>query len=153
MGVKWPWCVLLCFLLMPPLFNLSVFPTFTNRKCDTRACETNLRDIWAGWMCGSFATMKASLQGGDVSLNRGRGETGNREHVRGVNGIQRMRVKLDSHLEMSPPSQPMCLVRAVSCGSFICPFLTAETSSAPGHAFHLHLISSKAYCQESASHK
>lgn len=38
-------------------------------------------------------------------------------------------------------------------GSFALSRPHMETPSAPGHAFHLHLISSKAYWQDSASHK
>lgn len=74
MGIKWLWCVLLCFRLTPPLFNLSFFLTFINRKRDARANKANPRDIWTGLMCGSCATMKACLQVEDTSLKRRREE-------------------------------------------------------------------------------
>lgn len=86
-----------------------------------------------------------------MSVKRGREGPGDREHVGGVKGIWRMGDELDSHLGDVTTFSVHVLHERHGSFALSCPCM--ETPSAPGHAFHLHLISSKAYCQESASHK
>lgn len=148
MGVKWPLCVLLCFLLMPPLFNLSP-RDFCKHEVWCQGSQTKSQRYLGGFDMRFICYHEGLLARGDRSVRRRR--EGGREHVRGVKGIQGMGDELGSHL--GDVTTFSAHVLSDSCGGSAWSRPYVQTSSAPGHAFHLHLISSKAYCQDSASHK
>lgn len=143
-----------CACLFPPHASplRSLFPLdFCKHKVWCQGSQTKSQRYWGGFDV-RFICYHEGL------LARGRHVCEEREGRNGGQGARRRCERnpgngdeLGSHL--GDVTTFSAHVLSDSCGSFAWSRPYVETSSAPGHAFHLHLISSKAYCQDSASHK